>query len=426
MKLYEIISGAQGGQAIDNLARAANVEPEQMDGVFRTVLPAFSNAIERNTLSRGGLADLVKALGDGHHEVILDNPQAMADPRVVQDGNEILGYVLGSKDRSRGVAMQAAQASGLSEGLIRMLLPYIAQMVMGAIAKWAKGGLGDVVQKIPGGGGGGGLPFPMPQGSPRSDGGGGYEIPRGGTGGGGGGGGGFELPRGELPQGGYPMPPIPGGPGGGGRQQPPRQDDDGNDRGQHQGGGGGFQIPWPRNDDRGQQQGGGAGVPFPFPSPQSGGQQRGDGGFQIPWPRQRDREPERRGGGSTGGFELPHGELPDGGYPMPPIPGGTGGRGGSTGSFPAPQGGGMGGGSGSPLPLPGGGGGNNPYGDLSDILRRGGQIGGAPSGGLVRNILGSLLGFRGGLMSWLFRLIVMRFGWGLLKRFLGRALTGGR
>ena len=371
MKLYEIIAEAQGGQAIDNLARAANVEPEQMDDVFRTVLPAFSNAIERNTLSRGGLADLVKALGDGHHEVILDNPQTMADPRVVQDGNEILGYILGSKDKSRGVAMQAAQASGLSEGLVKMLLPFIAQMVMGAIAKWAKGGLGDVIGKLPGGGGqGGGLPFPMPQGSPR--GGGEYEVPRGGSGRGG-----FELPQqGELPKGGYPMPPIPGGSSSGG--------------GLGGSGGGG----WGQGQD-------------------NSGNDRQGGGFQIPWPRQRQNEPERRGGG--GGFELPRPDMPKGGYPMPPIPG-------STGSFPAPQDSA----GPNPLPLPGNGGGNNPYGDLSDILRRGGQIGGAPSGGLVRNILGSLLGFRGGFMSWLIRIIVMRFGWGLLKRFLGRALTGGR
>ena len=97
-------------------------------------------------------------------------------------------------------------------------------------------------------------------------------------------------------------------------------------------------------------------------------------------------------------------------------------------------------GSRSPLPLPGDqmpnvpGRGDNPYGDLSDILRRGGQIqlpgngggvGGSVLWSIVRNVIGSALGFKGGgIMSWLFRMIVMRFGWGLLKTILGRGLLG--
>ena len=87
----------------------------------------------------------------------------------------------------------------------------------------------------------------------------------------------------------------------------------------------------------------------------------------------------------------------------------------------------QGGGTGLPMPSPGQapGQGNNPYGDLSDILRRGAKIEGAPSKGIVRSALGGLLGFGGGgIISWFVRLIVMRWGWGLLKRFLGRALTG--
>ena len=408
MKLYEIIAGAQGGQAIANLAQAARIEPERLDAAIRAVLPEFTNGLERNTLSRGGLADLVAALGDGHHEVILDNPAAITDPRVVADGNEILGHVLGSKDRSRAVALQAAQASGLSDGLIRMLMPYIAQMVMGAIAKWAKGGLGDVIQKLPGAQGGG---LPMPQGAPgrrnrrsQDD-----NQDSGQTSGQGGGqngnmGGGFELPRAEIPQGGFPMLPMPGS----STTTPTRQRQD-DDQG---GGGGGFQIPWPRPQGGATTGSGRSPFPFPFPQQQQSQDDSGNtsdgGGFQIPWPRQPQQpQPQRRSSGG-GGFDLPQAGRPEGGFPIPPMPGSTNAGAGN-----------------SPLPLPGGAGGNNPYGDLSDILRRGAKIGGSPSGGLVRSILGGLLGFGGrGLFGWFMRLIVMRFGWGLLKRVLGRAVTG--
>lgn len=424
MQIFDVIAQAQNGRAIQNFARAANVEDEQMEAAIRSIVGDMTLSIERNTLNRGGLADLVRAAGDGHHEFILDHPQAMADPRVAMDGNEILEHILGSKDKSRGVALRAAQASGLSDGLIKMLLPYIAQMLMGALSKWLRGsgGLGDIINKLPipgGGGGGGGLPFPMP-------GGGGAGSPRGG---GMGGGGGFELPRGdiprtEMPQGGYPMPPIPGGPSGGGTGSYPAPQEQGD---------GGFQIPWPGGGGsrRGSENQGGSPFPFPFPFPfprGGSGQQGDDGGFQIPWPRQQ--EPHTGGGGMGGGFELPKGEMPmpQGGYPMPPIPGGSP-SGGGTGSFPAP---GQTQEHGNPLPLPLPGpqpGGNNPYGDLSDILRRGGSVPGASGslGGIVRSILGGLLGFGGrGIMGWVIRLLVMRFGWSFLKRMLGRMLMGGR
>lgn len=108
----------------------------------------------------------------------------------------------------------------------------------------------------------------------------------------------------------------------------------------------------------------------------------------------------------------------------------------------APAGGGGGlslprAGAGGPLSIPdldrinlpsGGGGGNNPYGDLGDVLRRGG--GGAGAGGLgtiIRNILGGLLGFgtKGGMISWIIRFVVLRWGWSILK-FVLRRMFGMR
>ena len=57
LKLYEIIASGQSGQAIANLATASNVEPGRLDAAIRAMLPEFAHGLERNTLSRGGLAD---------------------------------------------------------------------------------------------------------------------------------------------------------------------------------------------------------------------------------------------------------------------------------------------------------------------------------------------------------------------------------
>ena len=67
MQLYEILAGAQNGRAIENLARACGVPTDRMEAAVKVVARSFAQNIERNTLSRGGLADFVAALGDGHH-----------------------------------------------------------------------------------------------------------------------------------------------------------------------------------------------------------------------------------------------------------------------------------------------------------------------------------------------------------------------
>ena len=362
MQVLDIIRDAQGGNAVANLARTFKIAPKQAEAVIAAVLPQLSQSLERNTLSRGGLADLVNALGQGHHEGYLDNPRALADPSTVSDGNAILGHILGDRDQSRAVAAEAARFSGLSEGLVKMLLPVLATWLMGALSKQVKGGLGEVLGRMGGGGGaGGGFPFPQPDAQS------------------GGGGGGFGMPR------------LPEMPSGGGISMP--------DAGPDAGGSGG----WPQGQDGGWR-----------PSQRTGQRtgRQNDGGMTLP------------GGGGIG-------------LPMPDMGGNAGGGL----QMPGGMGGGSGGGmsGGSPLPLPGDrmpnfpGRGDNPYGDLSDILRKGGQIqlpGGGSSGGgalwsIVRNILGGALGFRsGGILSWLFRMVFMRFGWGLLKTVLGRGLFG--
>ncbi len=349
MQIYDLIASAQGGEAIANLARTAGISEPEAAAVVQSALPSLVAGIERNTLSRAGLADLVKALGAGHHEHILERPDVYTDPRVQQDGLGILGHILGSDSKTRGLTLQTARATGLSDSIIQMLLPILAQMLMGALSRWFKGGLGDITSRLPGGvqipGGNGGsgsnFPFPLPQ--P----GGGQPQP-------GASGRGFDLPKVELPQGGYPMPPIPGGnaDGGFGRGGTMEQPS-----GPPRGSQGGFPMPWPT----GQNPAGGTGIELP-----SG------------WPQQ--------GGGHQGGSPLP-------------------------------------------LPVPQAQGGNNPYGDLSDILRRGGGDIGSPRGsgvgGSIRDLLGGALGFQGkGILSWIIRAVIVRFGWSLLKRVLGRAMPG--
>lgn len=162
MTILDLVRSAPQGQDIATLARTFDVPPEQAEAAVAAVIPAFSRGIERASLSRGGLADLMR-LVDAQQR--LPAAQGFKGEGWQQAGIDALSQILGSKDASRRVAQQAAASSGLPDVLIKQMLPYIAPMIIAAIAKGLQGGLGGILSKIPGLGGaaGGATPMPVPQ-----------------------------------------------------------------------------------------------------------------------------------------------------------------------------------------------------------------------------------------------------------------------
>ena len=89
----------------------------------------------RNAASAGGLESLAGALSSGRHERYIDSPEALGGEDTIQDGNGILGHILGSKDASRQVARNAAAQTGIGEDMLKKMLPVVAAMTMGALSK---------------------------------------------------------------------------------------------------------------------------------------------------------------------------------------------------------------------------------------------------------------------------------------------------
>jgi hypothetical protein len=203
MDLIDIIAGAQGGRGLESLGRQFGLDDAQTRAALEALAPVVAAGISRNTGRDGGLGSLIGALSKGNHGRYLDEP---LPANATDDGNAILGHIFGSKEVSRGVAQRAAGMSGLGESILKKMLPVIATMVMGALAKRMMGGgaaradtsggggLGDILKNIFGGG-----PAEEPAQAPRR------QAP---TGGGledilkdilGGGGAGAPMPRGGGP-----------------------------------------------------------------------------------------------------------------------------------------------------------------------------------------------------------------------------------
>jgi len=151
MNLEDILSNPQ---VLQQLARSAGIGESEARTGFEALLPAVTQGLQRNSRDASGLESLAKALGSGAHDRYLDQPEALADPRALIDGNAILGHIFGSKDVSRNVAGHAARSSGLDSTILKQLLPVVASIAMGALSKNSQHGA-QLREAAPSSGGGG-------------------------------------------------------------------------------------------------------------------------------------------------------------------------------------------------------------------------------------------------------------------------------
>jgi hypothetical protein len=133
----DILAQAGGIQAV---AQQLGISEAQAASGAAALLPAilggFKNQAQANPAGAAGLGGLLNQLGGG---ALLDDVVG-PEPTKVDSGNNILGQIFGSKDVSRTVAQDAAAKSGLSPELLKRMLPLLAMLVTGYLAKQAGGG----------------------------------------------------------------------------------------------------------------------------------------------------------------------------------------------------------------------------------------------------------------------------------------------
>lgn len=140
MSILESIVGAGNGAAVDQLAAHFGLPREQTSDALATLMPALAAGLQKNMASQDGASSLVSALSSGHHEKYLENPSTLTEPSTREDGNAILGHVLGSKDVSRAVAARASEKTGVDTGILKQMLPMVAALTMGGLSRQTHAG----------------------------------------------------------------------------------------------------------------------------------------------------------------------------------------------------------------------------------------------------------------------------------------------
>ncbi len=135
MSILETILKGNNGALLKQLADGAGIDEGLAGAAVAKMLPALTGSLKKSAASESGLDSLLGALKRGNHSRYLDNPREAVESGGIADGNAILGHLLGSKDRSRQVANEAAEATGIKASALKKLLPMIATMAMGSLSK---------------------------------------------------------------------------------------------------------------------------------------------------------------------------------------------------------------------------------------------------------------------------------------------------
>ncbi|CAG4972222.1 MAG: DUF937 domain-containing protein [Lysobacter sp.] len=158
MQINDIIAQTGG---LSSMARELGISEQQAATGASALLPAIMGGFRKQAQGGSGgagLAGLLGQLGGGSLLEEVLSPQ----PTPVGHGNNVLGEIFGSKDVSRAVAQDASARTGLDSSLLKKMLPMLAMLAAGYMARQNAGaagaqqggGLGGLLGGLMGGSGG--------------------------------------------------------------------------------------------------------------------------------------------------------------------------------------------------------------------------------------------------------------------------------
>ena len=154
MQITDILAETGGATS---MARELGVSEAEVTRGAQALGPAllggFKKQVQAQPAGLAGLGGLLSQLGGGGLLDSVLSPQ----PTDVARGDGVLGQIFGSKDVSRTVAQSASAQTGLDPTLLKRMLPILAMLVAGYMAKRQGAGAPAGAQPGTGGGGLGGM-----------------------------------------------------------------------------------------------------------------------------------------------------------------------------------------------------------------------------------------------------------------------------
>lgn len=134
--ILDLLNGPLGQQIISGVSQQSGQPADKTSGLLQMALPVLMGAMKKNASTPEGAQGLLGAL-DKHQGGILENLGGLfnggVDQSVQQDGDNILGHILGGK-RSQ-VEGALSQQSGIDAGSVGNILKVAAPILMGVLGQ---------------------------------------------------------------------------------------------------------------------------------------------------------------------------------------------------------------------------------------------------------------------------------------------------
>lgn len=154
MNITDILAQMGGLQSI---AKELGISESQAASGAAALAPAILGGFKKQAQAQPtgleGLGGLLGQLGGGGLLDAVLSPQ----PTDVSQGNTVLGQIFGSKDVSRTVAQNASSQTGIDASVLKKMLPLLAMVVTGYMAKQRAESSAGAAPAEAGGGGLGGM-----------------------------------------------------------------------------------------------------------------------------------------------------------------------------------------------------------------------------------------------------------------------------
>ncbi len=141
MGLMDMLLQNLAGDTIGKIASQVGGDQNKISEVLAALTPLLTNEV-KNKLADPNVdsAPILEKVSDPSVQAAVENPtEFLEKENVVEEGNNILSYITGSKEKSTQIASAVAEQTGFDLSSIKKLLPIVAPLIMGTLGKAMSG-----------------------------------------------------------------------------------------------------------------------------------------------------------------------------------------------------------------------------------------------------------------------------------------------
>jgi len=148
MKLFRIISDAQGGRVFANLGGLVGLSEEATARCVECLCEPLVEAVERRTSDREGVIELLDLFSARRYDRFLTSTQIFGHPRSPAEGQRIVDFLIEDRETLEHIISVQQDKFSLERTTIDALLPYVAIMVMGAMEHRLHAPFTEIVERL--------------------------------------------------------------------------------------------------------------------------------------------------------------------------------------------------------------------------------------------------------------------------------------